>query len=367
MDIEILFEYVKQGFFTVEKHKRADLYIFGYATGPVARGVKKEWDDINKQMRGLIVDSKGVVHARSFEKFFTFREYLSDDIILTSDNQQLNIKDKHFRIFDKVDGTLSILYWVNDQPLLATQRSFTSLKAQRATQILQKKYSHLFSSLMRDRTYIFEAIYPEASVLIDYGDKEELVLIGILDNETGENLELEDIGFPIVEEVTDKYLDIKDLLGLEALNIENKEGFVLLFEDNKRIKVKFPWYQNIHMILDKILATESTLYCLERQLKEGMAFPKNIANTSSIWKRFKKGERPKEILHDFPAIYRLVGIEEWLNREFAKFQKASRSSTLIELVQPDYNSDIDISKYIHKPSSELVIWNRIKKLKERYD
>lgn len=367
MDIQVLFNYVKQGFFTVEKHKNADLYIFGYATGPVTLGVKKEWDDINKYMRGLIVDSKGVVHARSFEKFFTFRDYLSDDVILTSESQRLNIKDKSYRIFDKVDGTLSILYWVNDQPLLATQRSFSSLKAQRATQILHKKYSHLFPNLKKDRTYIFEAVYPEASVLIDYSDKEELVLIGVLDNETGESLELEDVGFPIVEEFTDKYSHIKNLSELEALNIENKEGFVILFEDNKRVKVKFPWYQRVHTILDKMVTIEGTLYHLERQLKDGMGLPKNIANISSIWERFKKGERPKEILHNFPAIYRLVGIEEWLNREFVKFQKASRNAASIELVQPDHNSDIDISKQIHKPSSELVIWNRIKSLKERYD
>jgi hypothetical protein len=108
MDIDILFNYVKQGFFTVEKHKTVDLFIFGYASGPVAQGKKKEWDDINKKMRGLIVDSKGTIHARSFEKFFTFKEYLSDDVILTLEDQEINIKDKSYKIFDKVDGSLSI-------------------------------------------------------------------------------------------------------------------------------------------------------------------------------------------------------------------------------------------------------------------
>jgi RNA ligase len=136
---------------------------------------------------------------------------------------------------------------------LATQRSFSSLKAQRATSILYKKYSHLFPQLKRDRTYIFEAIYPEASVLIDYGDKEDLVLIGVLDNETGHSMELEDIGFPVVEEFTDKLSNIANFSELEALNMGNKEGFVVLFEDQQRVKIKFPWYQNVHINLDKMV------------------------------------------------------------------------------------------------------------------
>ena len=86
MNIDLLLEYVKKGEFTVEKHPSEELFIFGYATGPVTENKKRNWDEINKKMRGLIVDSKGNIRARSFEKFFTFVKYIKNSRFLPLKN-----------------------------------------------------------------------------------------------------------------------------------------------------------------------------------------------------------------------------------------------------------------------------------------
>ena len=37
------------------------------------------------------------------------------------------------------------------------------------------------------KTYLFEIIYPENRIVVDYGDYKGLVLIDVIDNETGKS------------------------------------------------------------------------------------------------------------------------------------------------------------------------------------
>ncbi len=367
IDINLLFEYVKTGEFTVEKHTTEDLYIFGYATGPVTMNKKIHWNNVNKKMRGLIVDSKGNIKARSFEKFFTFKEYLSSDTILLNDSQIMKLVSKKFKVFEKLDGSLSILYWINDIPYMATQRSFTSLKAKKATEILHKNYKHLFSKLKKDRTYIFEAIYPESSVLINYGNDEKLVLLGVLENKTGKDLGIENIGFPIAKDWTDEFSEIQNLSKLESLNLRHIEGFVVCFDNNQRVKVKFPWYKKVHSDLNKLIFLELKKLHLQNQLKKELNIPKNIINTKMLWKRFKKGDKPKEILNDFPDIYTIVGVEDWLKKEYSKFNQKLKKESNQSKISPDKVINFDFSKLIHQPNNELIMWKRVMNLKKNYD
>jgi RNA ligase len=93
-------------------------------------------------------------------------------------------------VYDKLDGSLGILYFYDDKPYIATRGSFTSEQAERANKIFQKKYSHLHFN--KEHTYLFEIIYPENRIVVDYGAKEDLILLAVLDTETGKDLELPD-------------------------------------------------------------------------------------------------------------------------------------------------------------------------------
>lgn len=360
-----LCKYVQDGFFTMEKHEDCDLYIFGYHSGPYSKTINN-WNSTTKMMRGLIVDSKGKIHSRSFEKFFTFRDYLSENTVLLTEGQIAKLPNKSFKVYEKLDGTLTILYWVDNIPYLSTQRSFKSLKAKKATQILHKKYKHTFDKLRKDRTYIFEAIYPESQVLIDYENSEDLVLIGIVENETGTSLPLEDIGFKTAKDWSSDLKNITNLKDLENLNLKNLEGFVLLYENGFRIKIKFPWYKEAHILMNKLIQLEYNIDLIENKLKEILSIKPMVSDTFGIWERFKKGELPKEISLDFPNAYKFFGIDDWLENEYEKYL-IQKESHKVENPQPVLNEKLIKNDLIYKSYCENIMNNRMINLKKKYD
>ena len=90
-----------------------------------------------------------------------------------------------FEVFEKLDGSLGILYWLNNLPYIATRGSFESEQARHATEILHGRYQHTFSSMDTNKTYLFEIIYPENRIVVDYGEMDDLILLTVIDNQTG--------------------------------------------------------------------------------------------------------------------------------------------------------------------------------------
>lgn len=223
---------VKEKRVIVQKHPSADLWIYNYS--PVCQ-YDRLWDNITTQCRGLILDSQFGVCSRPLRKFFNMGEI-----------QDFIIPNEPFEVTKKEDGSLGILYWIDGVPFVATRGSFESDQAKKATEILHNKYSHVFDKFKRDRTYLFEIIYPQNRIVLDYGGLEDLIMIAVVDNETGMDLPLEDIGFPLVK----KYDGIKDLTVLKSMEVDNEEGFVVRFiPSNHRIKIKFSEYCRLHKIL----------------------------------------------------------------------------------------------------------------------
>jgi hypothetical protein len=52
-------------------------------------------------------------------------------------------------------------------------------------------------------TYLFEIIYPENRIVVDYNGEERLVLLGIINTETGEELQHNELfeGFDVVKKI----------------------------------------------------------------------------------------------------------------------------------------------------------------------
>ena len=92
---------------------------------------------------------------------------------------------------------------------------------------------------------MFEIIYPENKIVVDYGNQDDLTLLAIIDNNTGEDLPISEIGFPVVR----KYDRFNDLSFLQCNNDESKEGFVIRFKNGLRVKVKFAEYLRLHRII----------------------------------------------------------------------------------------------------------------------
>ncbi len=234
LNIEELKKLVEEKYVNVQKHPHADLFIYNY--GPRTQ-YERLWNETTLQCRGLILDKDYNVVARPFRKFFNLEE-LPVELV----------PETNFEVYDKLDGSLGIVYFINDKPYVATRGSFTSPQSQKANEILNSKYAHVFDKLDKSNTYLLEILFPENRIVCRYDGLEDLILLAIIDTQTGEDRELEDIGFPIVK----RYDGIKDIKSLKALEEDNKEGFVVKFQNNFRLKIKFEEYCRLHRILTNV-------------------------------------------------------------------------------------------------------------------
>jgi RNA ligase len=67
---------------------------------------------------------------------------------------------------------------------IATRGSFTSVQALHATEVYRDRYA-IWWLPGADFTYLFEIIYPGNRIVLDYGDLDDLILLGAVDIETG--------------------------------------------------------------------------------------------------------------------------------------------------------------------------------------
>lgn len=247
MNIDLLQQMLAEKLVVRQKHPEADLFIYNYS--PTVQ-YSREWNEITLLCRGLILDAEMNYVARPFPKFFNWEELTPDQI-----------PNEAFEVFDKMDGSLGILYWLNDMPFIATRGSFTSDQALHATHILHTKYPSLFPLLKKTETYLFEIIYPENRIVLDYGATDDLVLLAQMDTQTGKEMPIQDIGFPMVK----RYDGIKDFATLKALDLPNHEGFVLRFESGFRMKIKFADYVRLHKIITQVTSVVIWEYLSEEK------------------------------------------------------------------------------------------------------
>lgn len=227
---------IEEGYITERHHDTEPYRILNYS--PKAQ-YDRRWNVATMRCRGLILDYDNNVVALPFKKFFNYEEY----------PEQIPL-DFSFDVYEKMDGSLGISYFTRDGlPQIATRGSFNSDQALFATRLLLTQYEESAALLDTGFTYLFEIIYPGNRVVVNYGDKEELVLLAVIDKKTGEEQDLDDffyLGFPLAPKWDIK--DIEEVLSSE-IQRDNMEGFVLVFEDGHRVKVKFEEYKRIHRIV----------------------------------------------------------------------------------------------------------------------
>lgn len=237
-----LFEYVNEkelremmdaGYINMQMHPSAPLYIYNYSK---MCQIDKMWNDTTEKCRGLIVDSNDNIVARPFPKFYNYEEYEDPSVI----------PDLPFDIYEKLDGSLGILYWVDNTPYIATRGSFVSDQAIHATEILHSKLRHAWSRLDKRKTYLFEIIYPEDLHVITYKDVDNIFLLAVIDIETGEE---EDINnYKGLFSVTEHYTCPDWRKVRDYFDGTNREGFVVRFSNGFRIKLKYQEYMKLHFL-----------------------------------------------------------------------------------------------------------------------
>lgn len=232
VDINTLSKYKANKLLRCQKHPTKDLLIWNYSD---LVQMNKAWDDITTITRGLVTDSYGNIIARSFPKFYNIEEGKYNP---TED----------FVIYEKLDGSLILVFFYDGEWIVASRGSFTSHQALHARQLLNNYFEGTDYKLDKKLAYTFEIIYPENRIVVDYKGRDELVFLTAYDVHGNEYLDLGNdlqqfgIKLPTV-------YSQDDYKSLKSLNWENNEGFVVRFSNGDRVKIKFENYLNLHRIV----------------------------------------------------------------------------------------------------------------------
>jgi hypothetical protein len=234
MNLELLRKHVADGVVNTQRHPKLPLDIYNYS----ARcQYEKLWDDVTLACRGLVLHGDTIV-ARPFRKFFNDTE-LGDAVPWHLPSV----------ITEKMDGSLGILFHFAGAWHWSTRGSFTSEQAGEANRIMEEQYDWV--SLDPSITYLFEIIYPENRIVVDYRGTRDLVLLGMIVTATGEELPLDCApgGLRVVRNLR---VERAGPESLRSLIRDEDEGYVVRFDDGTRVKVKGQRYIDLHRMLSGI-------------------------------------------------------------------------------------------------------------------
>lgn len=202
------------------------------------------WNPETMACRGIILRADGSVQARPFSKFFNVQEHVESDLLPP-------LPVEPFDVFEKMDGSLIVATTFEGKPLLTTRGSFDSDQAIAARKLWDERYADV--EIPDGETWCFEFIAPWNRIVVDYGDRTDLVLLARLDNATGADLPLPEWPGPVVK-TFDGLADFDALLAkLDGLG-PNDEGFVLRFASGVRAKAKGAEYVRLHRLLTGVSA-----------------------------------------------------------------------------------------------------------------
>lgn len=230
IEMKTMRSYEKKGKLKSSSHPFHNLSIWNYQE---VVHYKDSWDMITLSARALVVESDtGKIIGRALPKFFNHGE-------------NKHKPTENFRIFNKMDGSLFILFFYRGEWVTASRGSFISEQAVEGRKILEELYPR-YTELIQNFTYVFELIYPENRIVVNYGDERKLIYLTSFNTTGNENMMVDcmkELGFEVVREFdfNDKTLD-----ELADLNISNSEGFVVLYDNGDRVKVKFEDYLKLH-------------------------------------------------------------------------------------------------------------------------
>jgi len=266
-NLEVLEEYIDKGLVVKQNHHTLPLSIYNYSRTTQYDGM---WDDITLNCRGLVLDLEGNVIAKPFPKFFNYEEHKPEDI-----------PNENFEVYEKVDGSLGIIFHYEGEWLIATRGSFASEQAIKGKEMLDKLNK---SSLIPGYTYLAEIIYPENRIVVDYGDEEKLVVLGAYNNETGKEVEVSEMVNEGWEVVMMYKTWGEDWETLKKEISKDNEGYVIRFSSGMRMKIKGDEYVRLHRILTNF-------------------------SSKDIWELLKNGEALEPFLERVPDEF-----DDWVKR-----------------------------------------------------
>lgn len=240
------------------------------------------WNEFSLLARGIVLDTVArCVRAYPFPKFFNYEEWAQG----TS-----KIPEGPFEVFEKLDGSLGIVYHDGTHWRVNTKASFDNEQSRWALGWLQAHMPQ--DQLLPGETYLFEIIYDANRIVIRY-PYEGLVLLGYYGCDgTEAPSELvsdtaNDLGVRLAKRYPcETFMDaIKTVEGFGA----DKEGFVVRFASGLRLKLKGAEYLRVHKFISRV--TPLAIWDLLANGQDPMPL---------------RAEVPDEFVDDFDTIHALL-------------------------------------------------------------
>ncbi|MFC4057340.1 RNA ligase [Planomonospora corallina] len=230
---------IERGLVREQAHPELPLRILNYTDKAQA---EQAWDEATLTCRGLVVDDGGRVAARPFRKFFNHGDPNAGPLDLSA----------KVTVLDKLDGSLGIAYPVPGGFALATRGSFTSEQARHGTELLRTRHAGFVPP--EGVTALFEIVCPGTRNVCDYGETDDLFLLGGVRVADGTVLAPAEI--PGWEGPVAASFDLPTLAdALAAPPRPGAEGLVVRLTDSGRmLKIKQADYLALHRVLSGLNA-----------------------------------------------------------------------------------------------------------------
>lgn len=217
-----------------QRHPDYPYSIFKYSQSTT---YTKNWNDVTLASRGLVInDETNEILARPFGKFFNYSEGATPPELMQGP----------ISVTEKLDGSLGISYQTPDGMKITTAGGFTSDQAAHANALYQEKYEGNWKP-RKGVTYMWEIIYPQNQIVVDYGDEDDIHLLGAVNIRTGKSIPLSELK----EWKWKRAAEYTDMASIDSVvNADerpNHEGYIVHFtETDTRVKLKHEEYIRHH-------------------------------------------------------------------------------------------------------------------------
>ncbi len=326
-----------------------DLTIFNYNSKAQYEG---RWNWFETVSRGLILNNTtGEVIARPFDKLFNWNERGRKGT-----GHMMNITEK-------MDGSLGILYRQDGEYKIATRGSLDSDQAKWATRYLNMNFHEVLNEIPDELTLLFEVIYKDNRIVVDYGNTEGLILLAARNRETGEYLPI----YPYVFELAEKFgfdlvkswsfNSLVDIITATGEIDANQEGWVVEMSDGSRWKFKGDAYVEVHKAMSN-LSVKTMLAAVQNEFMDEILtdVPDHILrlpeyfHEEAIAIRDKIIEKYVDVQGDINKVWCSINPDTMTRKEFAQWVNTEHRDLSIYLfaLYDDKNIDKLVFKHAFK-------------------
>jgi len=353
-------EELSQPPFNIIIKEKDNLYLLKY------NQFDSEFDyNLVQQCRGIILEKDtNKVLCYPFLKFFNYGEKLAE-----------NINWNNASVLQKIDGSIMKIWYHNNWNLstngtidakeaiitdLLTDKEYTfydlfidALKANNLT------FEQLTNNLNVDYTYMFELVHPISRVVILYNP--DLYLIGIRNNKTLNEIDIYNKKNKIIQNIIKlnikrpkKYSlsNIEEVIKMANELPENEEGYVVVDDKFKRIKIKSPKYLALHKLAsNRDFSRRRLIEFIINGIEDDV-----IANFSEVEPRIKEiKEQINNYVHNLQEEMKILFQKEYNNKkEFASVAIKTSNSAVAFLIYDKRVNILDIKYYIFTLNSKKI-------------